>query len=249
MPERPRRPNVPWLVTNPIYVNLRRDSMPHGGGARARDSDARDNCAAREWWRTESSTGSESALDVGARPAPRQLRQSEMAASQIAGGPARSQYAAIAFGSSPRLAPTTVSSSARAPAGRCACGRQLRAAWPRGGRAGHDRFTSGSEDADHRIAVRGVPACWSRTTATIAGAGSRSIVFAGGRHAEYLAWNDRGDFVEDVQAGRAAPVDGQRYSGSSYRLLISQMVVAIPAANSAPAPPSTISASRTAGVP
>jgi hypothetical protein len=94
LPARRGRPNVPWLVANPIYVNLK--SRHAVSPPVEKDVVSRSSLAADEW-RTESSAGSDSVL----RATPSAALDWRV---RLAEGPAVAQFAAIAFAANHRLA-------------------------------------------------------------------------------------------------------------------------------------------------
>jgi hypothetical protein len=94
--------SVPWLVTNPVYVNLSATHATLSAPRAAKPGTT--SPVAREWWRPESSTDSESQIELATARAP--VDETSFAwRLRIAGGAPVAQYAAIAFGSNPQFVP------------------------------------------------------------------------------------------------------------------------------------------------
>jgi hypothetical protein len=92
-------PSIPWLVTNPIYVNVTAAHKPRPSSP-AIDEDSRTHVAT-ERWQAEASEGSKSSLANGALDDGTPVLFWSL---QVAGGPAASQYAAISFPMEKQLA-------------------------------------------------------------------------------------------------------------------------------------------------
>jgi hypothetical protein len=90
LPEHMHAPKVPWLLTNPIYVNLRAAHAPSPAGAQPEPIERTGVEAVL--WQTESSGDSRSVVRAGAENALALTWQLS-----LAGGPAVSQFAAMAL--------------------------------------------------------------------------------------------------------------------------------------------------------